>query len=89
MILMFGDVHGCFKHVLPVVQKMKPNAVIFLGDLDMERPFEQEVAEVVARKTRVRFRTQDEALGFCPGIETRDCRLDIRRRFHRFPIGGT
>ena len=46
MILMFGDVHGCFKHVLPVVQKMKPNAVIFLGDLDLERPFEQEVAEV-------------------------------------------
>lgn len=47
MILMLGDVHGCFRHVLPVVQKVKPNAVIFLGDLDLERPFEQEVKEVM------------------------------------------
>lgn len=46
MILMFGDVHGDFKHVLPVVQKEKPAAVIFLGDLDLDRPFEQEIAQI-------------------------------------------
>lgn len=47
MILMFGDVHGQFKHVLPIVQAQKPAAIIFLGDLDLEQPFEKEVADVV------------------------------------------
>ena len=47
MILMFGDVHGSFKHVLPVVNKHKPAAIIFLGDLEAERPLEQELAEVM------------------------------------------
>lgn len=47
MILFFGDVHGKFKHVLPAVQKHKPAAVIFLGDMELSRPFEQEVAEVI------------------------------------------
>lgn len=47
MILFFGDVHGDFKHVLPVVQKEKPAAVIFLGDLDLDRPFEQEAAQIM------------------------------------------
>lgn len=47
MILMLGDVHGCFKHVLPIVKKEKPNAIIFLGDLDLQQPFENEVAEVM------------------------------------------
>lgn len=47
MILFLGDVHGDFKHVLPAVQKYKPSAVIFLGDLELGRPFEQEVAEVM------------------------------------------
>ena len=45
MILFFGDVHGDFKHVLPVVKKEKPAAVIFLGDLDL--PFEQEAAQIM------------------------------------------
>lgn len=47
MILMLGDVHGYFKHVLPIVQKLKPAAIIFLGDMDLDRPFEHEVAEVM------------------------------------------
>ena len=47
MILMLGDVHGYFNHVLPIVQKLKPAAIIFLGDLDLDRPFEQEVADVM------------------------------------------
>ena len=33
MILMFGDVHSDFRHVLPVVQAEKPAAIIFLGDI--------------------------------------------------------
>lgn len=51
---MFGDVHGDFKHVLPVVQKEKPAAVIFLGDLDLDRPLEQEIAQVM-KLTEVYF----------------------------------
>ncbi len=54
MILMFGDVHGDFKHVLPVVQKEKPAAIIFLGDLDLVRPFEQEIASIT-KLTEVYF----------------------------------
>lgn len=54
MILIFGDVHGDFKHVLPVVQKEKPAAVIFLGDLDLDRPFEQEAAQIM-KLTEVYF----------------------------------
>lgn len=47
MILMLGDVHGCFKHLLPIVRELKPKAIIFLGDLDLDRPFQLEVAEVM------------------------------------------
>lgn len=47
MILMFGDVHGNLKHVLPVVKKQKPAAIIFLGDLELSRPLELEVKEVM------------------------------------------
>ena len=47
MILMFGDVHGDFKHVLPVVKKQKPAAIIFLGDLELSRPLELEVKQVM------------------------------------------
>jgi len=54
MILMFGDVHGDFKHVLPVVEKEKPAAIIFLGDLDLERPFESEMSQIM-KLTEVYF----------------------------------
>ncbi len=47
MILMFGDVHSDFSHVLPVVQAEKPAAIIFLGDLQAQHPMEQELAEVM------------------------------------------
>lgn len=30
MILMFDDVHGSFRHVRPVVEQEKPEAIIFL-----------------------------------------------------------
>jgi len=44
---MFGDVHGYFEHVLPVVEAEQPCAVIFLGDLQAQRPLEHELAEVM------------------------------------------
>ncbi len=44
---MFGDVHGSFEHVLPVVKHEKPCAIIFLGDLQAQRPLEIELAEVM------------------------------------------
>ena len=48
MILMFGDVHGSFKHVLPIVRRENPAAIIFLGDLQAKKPLEQELAKVLA-----------------------------------------
>lgn len=47
MILMFGDVHGNFDHVLDVVEEEKPAAIIFLGDLQAQRPLEQELVGVL------------------------------------------
>lgn len=47
MILMFGDTHAEFSHVRPIVEKENPEAIIFLGDLQAERPLEQELAKVL------------------------------------------
>lgn len=47
MILMFGDTHGNFGHVLPHVLAEKPAAIIFLGDLQAQQPLEKELAEVM------------------------------------------
>lgn len=47
MILMFGDVHGNFGHVLPAVITEKPVAIIFLGDLQAQKPLEKELADVM------------------------------------------
>lgn len=48
MIFMCGDVHGDFRHILPAVQKHKPAAIIFLGDLQAQQPLEQVLADVMA-----------------------------------------
>jgi len=47
MILMFGDVHGIFDHVLGAVQSEEPEAIIFLGDLQAQRKLELELADVM------------------------------------------
>lgn len=47
MILMFGDIHGDFRHVLPVVIEHRPNAIILLGDIEAGRPLERELEEVM------------------------------------------
>ncbi len=54
MILMFGDVHGNFDHVLRVVDEHAPKAIILLGDVQAQRPMEQELADVLD-KTEVWF----------------------------------
>lgn len=47
MILLFGDVHGNFGHVLPAVVAEKPAAIIFLGDLQSQKPLEKELTNVM------------------------------------------
>lgn len=46
-ILFFGDTHGDHRHVLPVVQKEKPDAIIFLGDMEPARLFHEELQDVI------------------------------------------
>lgn len=48
MILMFGDVHGNFKHIFPIVVKEKPNAIILLGDIEPSKPLEKELEAVMS-----------------------------------------
>lgn len=71
MILMFGDTHGDFSHVLPIVTAEKPAAIIFLGDLQAQRPLEQELAEVM-RHTEV---------WWIPGNHDTDSRQDYDNLF--------
>jgi len=54
MIFMFGDTHGNFKHVARVVAEHQPRAIIFLGDIQAQRPLHEELAEVI-NKTDVWF----------------------------------
>lgn len=47
MILMFGDLHGHFQHVLPAVEAHRPAAIILLGDIEPSRPLEKELEDVM------------------------------------------
>ena len=47
MILFLGDTHGRFAHVLEVVQQAQPAAIVFLGDLQAQRPLHEELAAIV------------------------------------------
>lgn len=46
-ILFFGDTHGDHHHVLPIVREQKPDAIVFLGDMEPEKPFHLELKEVM------------------------------------------
>ena len=46
MIYLLGDVHSNFRHVIEIVRKDRPKAVIFLGDLECSRPLHEEVASI-------------------------------------------
>lgn len=52
MIYFLGDVHGNFDHLLPALQSDtpadgKPKTVIFLGDIEAQKPFEAEIAPLL------------------------------------------
>lgn len=42
-----GDTHGNFQHVIHAVMSNRPAAVIFLGDLQLKRPLDQELASIL------------------------------------------
>lgn len=46
-ILFAGDPHGDFKPVIEAVRECKPEAVILLGDYDLEMPLEAYLQEIV------------------------------------------
>ena len=46
MLYMIGDNHGNFEHIIEIVRKDRPDAVIFLGDLECQRPLQEEVAAI-------------------------------------------
>ena len=43
---MIGDNHGHFDHIIEIVRQDRPDAIIFLGDLECQRPFHEEVAAI-------------------------------------------
>lgn len=47
MILFLGDTHGQFAHVVEAVQRLQPAAIVFLGDMQAQRPLHEELAAVV------------------------------------------
>jgi predicted phosphodiesterase len=54
LIYFLGDVHGYYGHVIDAVERDAPDAVIFLGDLEAQRPLHQELAPILSR-TVVRY----------------------------------
>lgn len=46
-ILFFGDTHTDHRHVLPIVQAHKPEAIVFLGDMEPEKPFHIELKDIL------------------------------------------
>lgn len=46
-IFFAGDTHGNFRHVIKAVQEHRPSAVLFLGDLQPQRPLDQELQPIL------------------------------------------
>jgi predicted phosphodiesterase len=55
MIYFFGDVHGNFGHVRERALADKPEAIVLLGDIEPQRPFEQEIAPLLRAGIDVRW----------------------------------
>mgnify|MGYP002662153726 CR=1 FL=1 len=47
MIYFFGDTHGHFRHVLETVSRDRPSAIVFLGDLQAQRPLDAELDSIL------------------------------------------
>lgn len=54
MIYFCGDTHGNFGHVIEAVERDRPEAVVFLGDLQAAKPLHVELAPILD-KTEVWF----------------------------------
>jgi len=46
-ILFCGDVHGHFRHVIDAVFEHAPAAIVLLGDIQAQKPLEQELAAIL------------------------------------------
>jgi Calcineurin-like phosphoesterase len=53
-IFFCGDVHGHFDHVIEAVRQHGPAAIVLLGDVQAQKPLEQELAPIL-EKTAVWF----------------------------------
>ena len=53
-ILFFGDPHGDFEPVFEAVERMQPEAIVLLGDLQAQRPLHIELAQIRG-KTEIWF----------------------------------
>jgi predicted phosphodiesterase len=46
-ILFAGDPHGCFANIISAVCQYKPEAVVLLGDYNLEMPLERYLAAII------------------------------------------
>ena len=46
-IFFCGDVHGNFQHIIDAVRDHAPTAIVLLGDIQAQRPLEQELAKIL------------------------------------------
>lgn len=46
-IFFCGDTHGNFQHIIDAVHTHRPAAIIFLGDLQLKKPLEQELSSIL------------------------------------------
>lgn len=46
-ILFCGDTHGEFAHVVSTVKALRPEAIVFLGDLEPRRPLDVELEDIL------------------------------------------
>jgi len=54
-ILFYGDPHGEWRPLLRACAEDRPQAVVILGDCDLERPLREQIAPVFAAGIRVRW----------------------------------
>lgn len=60
MIYFLGDVHGSFGHIIPAIEPVAGSgcvSLVFLGDVQSPRPFEEEIEPFVARGWGVHYIT--------------------------------
>lgn len=82
-IYFFGDVHGNFAHVFETVERDRPDAVIFLGDLEAQEPLHEQLAPILS-KTVVRYihgnHDTDTVEGFQNVFKSRIANLNLHGR---------